>query len=142
MCEAFFEWQPMEASRLRLMPAGTCPSLQGGGEPVWALFVPPPYSGAVSTQLRSARAATDGSRWQLRSRGGAGRASAEECKGTLGCPQQWASGTGVWCWLVNRVRGRAGCAGQGLARHRWCARPGRDRGALFWRLFRRLFRRL
>lgn len=116
MCEAFFEWQPMEASRLRLMPAGTCPSLQGGGEPVWALFVPPPYSGAVSTQLRSARAATDGSRWQLRSRGGAGRASAEECKGTLGCPQQWASGTGVWCWLVNRVRGRAGCAGQGLAR--------------------------
>ena len=34
MCEAFFEWQPMEASRLRLMPADTCPSLQGGGEPV------------------------------------------------------------------------------------------------------------
>ena len=25
-----------------LPPAGTCPSLQGGGEPVWALFVPPP----------------------------------------------------------------------------------------------------
>ena len=25
-----------------LQPAGTCPSLQGGGEPVWALFVPPP----------------------------------------------------------------------------------------------------
>ena len=25
-----------------LPPAGTCPSLQGGGEPVWALFVPSP----------------------------------------------------------------------------------------------------
>jgi hypothetical protein len=95
MCEAFFEWQPTEASRLYGTPADTCPSLQGGGEPVWALFVPPLCSGAVSTQLRSARAATDGSRWQLRSRGGAGEASVEECKGTLGCPQQWASGTGV-----------------------------------------------
>lgn len=42
MCEAFFEWQPMKASRLRCNAAGTCPSLQGGGEPVWALFVPPP----------------------------------------------------------------------------------------------------
>ena len=97
VCEAFFGWQPMEASQPRMTPADTGPSLQGGDEPVWALFVPPPCSGAVSTQLRSARAATDGSRWQLRSRGGAGEASAEECKGTLGCPQQCASETGVWC---------------------------------------------
>ena len=100
MCEAFFEWQPMEASRLRCCPPARAHHCRAAANPSGLCSCHRPASGAVCTQLRSVRAATDGSRWQLRSRGSAGEAPAEECKGTLGCPQQWASGTGLWCRLV------------------------------------------
>ena len=100
MCEAFFEWQPMKASRLCCRPPTRAHHCRAAANPSGLCSCHRPASGAVCTQLRSVRAATDGSRWQLRSRGSAGEAPAEECKGTLGCPQQWASGTGLWCRLV------------------------------------------
>ena len=90
----------MEASRLRCRPPARAHHCRAAANPSGLCSCHRPASGAVCTQLRSVRAATDGSRWQLRSRGSAGEAPAEECKGTLGCPQQWASGTGLWCRLV------------------------------------------
>ena len=83
-----------------LPPAGTCPSLQGGGEPVWALFVPPPR---FRCRVHAVEISASGHGWlslAVKIKRRCWRRAAEECKGTLGCPQQWASGTGLWCWLV------------------------------------------
>ena len=97
MCEAFFEWQPMKAVPAPLDARRHVPIIAGRRRTRLGSVRATAMLRCRSTKLRSVRVATDGSRWQLRSRGGAGEASAEECKGTLGCPQQCASETGVWC---------------------------------------------
>ena len=143
MCEAFFERQPMKASRLRCRPPARAHHCGAGANPSGALFVPPPR---FRCRVHAVEISASGHGWlslAVKIKRRCRRSTSGGVQGDAGVPPAMGLrnrsvvlardivGAGLGKWLGTR-----GAPGAGGRTHEHTLSSGRAR-AFSWRSFRR-----